>query len=132
MVGYAAAQVPPVSLQWYPGRPRSVNAPCGFVERIIEAIEYPGPVLMRREPVVEVVLLHGLFDSKVAVDQADAFVDGFLAYVAARVHEAGANTTVGVVSVEDDPTYVNDWVRPEEQRTWYATRIALKGLALGV
>lgn len=131
MVGYAAAQTPPVKLQWYPGRPAVVKAPCGFVDRIVEGIAYTGPTLMQRRPTVEVVLLHGLFDSKEAVDQADAFVDGFLAYVADLPHAAGANTIVGVLSVEDDPTYVNDWVRPEEQRVWYATRIALEGLALG-
>lgn len=132
MLGYAAAQTPPIKLQWYPGRPRSIHAPCGFVERIVEGINYTGNVLMQRRPTVEIVLLHGLYDSKEAVDQADAFVDGFLAFVAERFDEAGANTTVGVLSVEDDPTYVNDWVRPEEQRTWFATRIALEGLALDV
>jgi len=132
MQGYAAAQTPAVKLQWYPGRPRSIHTPCGFVDRITEAVTYTGPDVVTRTPIVEVVLLHGMFDSKESVDQADAFVDGFVDYVTSRVHEAGANTTVGIASIEDDPTFVNDWVRPEEQRSYFATRIALEGLAGGI
>lgn len=119
-----------VKLQVYPGRPRSIHAPTAFVDAIAESVAYRGPVLMQRAPTVEIVLVHGLFDSKDAVDQADAFVDGFLEWVAERHDAADSNTTVGVSRVVDDPTFVNDWVRPEEQRSWFATRISLEGLAL--
>lgn len=129
LTGYAASAS--VKLQVYPGRPRSVNPPCAFVDRVSENVAYRGPALMARNPTAEIVLLHGLFDSKEAVDQADAFVDGFLDYLAARVHEAGANTTIGATTVEDEPTFVDDWVSPREsQRTYFATRIALEGFAL--
>lgn len=130
LTDYAASVVPPVKLQVYPARPRSIHAPCAFVDGIAEGVAYRGPILMERTPTAEIVLVHGLYDSKEAVDQADAFVDGFLDWVASRHDAADANTTVGVGRVADDPTFVNDWVRPEEQRTWFATRIALEGFAL--
>jgi len=79
----------PYILQIYPGRPRSVNPPCAFVDRISEDIAYTGPTLYQRTPRAEVVILHGLFDTREAVDQADAFTDGFLAFVTADVHAAG-------------------------------------------
>lgn len=131
LTGYAASVSPAVKLQVYPGRPRSVVPPCAFVDRVTENVAYRGPSMMARNPTAEIVLLHGLFDSKEAVDQADDFVDGFLDYLATRVHQAGANTTIGATSVEDDPTYVDDWVSPKEaQRTYFSTRISLEGFAL--
>ena len=130
LTDYAASRVPPVKLQVYPGRPRSIHAPCAFVDTIAERVAYRGPVLMSRAPAAEIVLVHGLYDSKEAVDAADEFVDGFLDWVAARHDAADANTIVGIGAVVDDPTFVNDWVRPEEQRTWFATRITLEGFAL--
>lgn len=119
----------PYILQIYPGRPRSVNPPCAFVDRISEDIAYTGPTLYQRTPRAEVVILHGLFDTKEAVDQADAFTDGFLAFVTADVHAAGANTTIGITSADDEPTFVNDWVPPDQQRVYFGTRYTLEGFA---
>ena len=76
-------------------------------------------------------MIHGIFDSKEAADQKDAFVDGFLDWVVTRYHEAGANTLVGVTDTEDLPNYVPEWMPPPEQKVYYATRITLEGLALG-
>jgi len=124
---YAAAAA--LTLQIYPGRPRSIHPPTAFVDVMRETITYPGMTLLQRRPQADVVVLHGLFDSKDTADQADAFVDGFLAWVAARFHAAGANTLVALVSIDDDPTYVPDWQPPEVQRVYYATRITLEGYA---
>lgn len=118
-----------IELQVYRARPRSVRPPCAFVDRISEEISYFGPQIRQRTPRAEVIVLHGLFDSGVAVDQADAFTDAFLDYVTDNVHAAGADTTVGAVTVEDEPTYVTDWMVPENQRTYYGTRITLEGFA---
>jgi hypothetical protein len=118
-----------IKLQVYRARPRSVLPPCAFLDRVSETIEYFGPQIRQRTPQAEVVVLHGLFDSGDAVDQADAFADGFLEWVTDNVHAAGANTTVGAVSIEDEPTYVTDWMAPENQRAYYATRITLEGFA---
>ena len=120
-----------VKLQVYPGRPRSINPPTAFVDAIRESIEYIGPTLRQRRPVAEMIVVHGLFDSKEAADQKDAFVDGFLDWATTRYHEAGANTLVGVTETEDLPNYVPEWKPPAEQLVYYATRITLEGLALG-
>jgi hypothetical protein len=116
-----------VKLQVYPGRPRSIAPPTAFVDRISETVEYVGPVLVQRTPRVEVVVLHGLFDTADTADQGDAFVDGFLLWVNNNVHAGGANTTVGVAAIEDEPNYVPDWQPPEQQKSYYASRITLEG-----
>lgn len=117
-------------LQVYPGRPRSLFPPTAFVDVIREHIEYIGMTLRQRTPVAEVIVIHGIYDSKDATEQKDAFVDGFLDWVTARYHATGANTLVGVTDTEDLPAYVPDWMPPEEQKVYYATRVTLEGLAL--
>ena len=118
-----------ISLQVYEGRPGSINPPTAFVDRISETIEYVGITLRQRTPRVEIVILHGKFDSKDTADQKDAFVDGFLDWVTANYHAAGANTLVAVTSIEDEPVYVADWLPRERQGPWYATRMTLEGFA---
>ena len=118
-----------IKLQVYPGRPRSIAPPTAFVDTIREAIAYSGPTQYQRTPTAEVIVLHALFDSKEAVDQADAFVDGFLEWVVDRYDAADENTTIGITEVDDDPTYVPDWLPPAEQKTYYATRISVEGYA---
>lgn len=126
--GYKA--VAQTSLQVYPGRPLTLNPPTAFIDRISEKVEHVGPVRRRRMPTVQVVVLHGIFDSAEAVAQGDAFVDGFLNYVVEQYHAAGVNTTLGVRETADDPNYVPDWLPPNRQQQYYATVIALEGLAL--
>jgi hypothetical protein len=118
-----------VKLQVYPGRPATLYAPSAFVDRITEVIAYVGPDLMQRTPQAHVVVLHGLFDTAEAAAQKDAFVDGFIAWLAVRPHSAGANTLLAVVATEDIPGYTPDWVPPERQTTYYATDITLEGWA---
>jgi len=121
---------PPISLQVYPGRPASIYPPTAFVDRISEKIVPWGPIRQQRKPTVELVVLHGLFDSKVAADAGDRFVDGFIEYVADRAHAAHANSTVGIPEYEDRPAYVADWLPPDRDRVFYATVFALEGLIL--
>jgi hypothetical protein len=116
-------------LQVYRARPTSIYAPTAFVDGMGEKVEYLGPSLMQRTPTVELLVVHGLFDGGEAVDQRDVFVDGFLAYVATRYHEAGANTLLGITVVDDLPDFVPTWLAPEKQKTYYATRITLEGLS---
>lgn len=116
------------TLQIYPGRPRSINPPTAFVDRFSEALSYTG--LTQREPRLDVVVIHGSIDSAETVAQRDAFVDGFIDWALDNVHAAHANTTMTVDAVEDDPTYVPDWLEPQYQRVYYASVITLGGLAL--
>lgn len=117
-----------VRMQIYPGRPRSIAPPTGFVDLIRERISYTG--LNQRIPQADVIVIHGIFDSMEAVNQKDAFVDGFIDWSLDRLHQANPNTLVAVVEVADVPDYVPDWMPPEQQRTYYASRITLEGLAL--
>lgn len=128
LTDYAASTTPPLKLQVYPARPRSINPPTGYVDAIRETITYDG--LNRREPSAELIVIHGLFDSKEAADQKDAFVDGLIDWTFDRFDQVDANTTVALTETEDLPSYVPDWLPPPEQKTYYATRIVLEGLAL--
>jgi hypothetical protein len=123
------AQAASVKLQVYPGRPASLAPPTAFVDGIHEAITYTGQ-LVSRVPTADVIVLFGLYDSAEAVAQKDAFADGFIDWALDRYHQAGANTLISVNEVEDLPAYVNDWMPPERQKTYYAMRIGLEGLAL--
>ncbi len=120
-----------VKLQTYRARPSNVAPPTAFVDRVRESVNYLAAAPYQRNITVEVMVVWGLFDGGTAVDQRDAFVDGFLAWISERVHAAGANTTIGCSGVEDDPAFLTDWLRPEAQRTYYGTRFSLEGFAGG-
>jgi len=112
----------------YPGRPASIHPPQGFVDAMSEADVYPAGLSPQRTIRVEVMILHGEFDSGTSVAQADAFADGLMQWVSDpdNVHAAGANTTIGVVAIEDDPTFVPDWLPPGAQKTYFGTRVTLE------
>lgn len=118
-----------LKLQIYPGRPRTLYPPTAFVDRIAETFTPFTEHHFQRVPQVHVIVVHGLFDSKDAVDQKDAFVDGFVDWVYENAHAAGANTLVHVAEANDLPDYVPEWVPPAEQRTYYATDLTLEGFA---
>lgn len=119
-----------VGMQVYPGRPRSLNPPTGFVDAISESLDHT-TALTAREVRVEMVVVFGIFDSKEAADQKDAFVDGLIAWSETRYHQAGANTMVAVEETEDLPEFVPTWRPPEDQTPRYATRISLGGFRRG-
>jgi len=119
-----------VKLQVYPARPRSIYPPTAFVDGIRESISHDTN-LTQRVPKAEVIVIHGIYDSMEAADQKDAFVDGFIDWCETRYHTAGANTMLGLNETEDLPNYVPEWMPPEQQLVYYATRITLEGLALG-
>ena len=125
-----------IKLQVYPGRPASLFPPTAFVDALSETFEYPGGVTWRQRTCrAEVVVVHGVFDTKEAVTQKDAFVDAFVDWATDRVHAAGANTTIGLVAVADEPAWQPDW-RPANttngpEPIYYATRLTLEGFAGG-
>lgn len=116
-------------LQVYEGRPRKVQPPTAFIDSVREDVEYVGPLRYQRTLILDIIFLHGVFDSKDAVMAVDDFVDGFLAYVVPLFHASGGNTLTEIVGVEDEPTYVPDWLPDEERKTYYATRISVRGYA---
>jgi hypothetical protein len=127
--GYKAAN-PNALKQMYRGRPSSIFAPCGYLEGFTESdINYTAQ-MVQRTPILEARIIHGTFDSADAVDQQDAFADGFLQYVISNKHAAGAPTLVAVVSMVDDPGWVPEWLPPDVQRPYNTTVIGLQGSAL--
>lgn len=126
MEDYAASAS--IKLQVYPARPASIYPPTAFVDSLAETIDYTN--LNQRHPTADVVVIHAVFDSKEAADQRDAFVDGFIDWVMSNVHGAGANTTIGVVELQDIPDFIPEWLPPAVQKTYYASRITLRGLSL--
>lgn len=119
-----------VPLQIYPGRPRSISPPTAFVDRIRESIAFSGQV-RQRTCQVDVVIIHGLFDSKDATTQKDAFVDAFIDWCSDRYHAAGSNTVLEPRSIDDDPNYTPDWQPQSEQRSYYSSLLTLEGFAGG-
>lgn len=125
-----------ITLQVYPGRPSSLFPPTAFVDRLTEQAVYPGSVTWRQRTVrAEVVVVFGIFDTAAAVAQKDAFVDSFMDWVTDDVHAAGTNTTIALVSADDEPAWSPDWrpanVQNGPNPTYYATRLVLEGFAGG-
>lgn len=118
-----------IDLQVYRARPRTIRPPTAFVDSIREQVIEYTDASRQRIPSVDVVVVHGLFDSGEAVDQGDAFVDGFLDLCADSFHGFGANTAMAAVRTADVPNYIPDWVPEGERRSYYATVITLEGLA---
>jgi hypothetical protein len=119
-----------ITLQIYPGRPRTIYPPSAFVDSIDEALTTVLGNLNDRNPTVSVVVVHGVFDSADTVAQRDAFVDAFIEWVTDRPHQAGGQTLLSVTAVADIPSFVPDWIL-DNQRAYYATQITIGGTAQG-
>lgn len=116
--------------QIYRGRPASIYTPCAFPEGIDEPdINYTAH-MVQRNPRVSVRIVHGSFDSAEAVDQQDAFIDGFFSYVQDNRHAAGGRTLLAVVSIQDEPGWVPEWLPVEQQRSYYSSVVVLEGSIL--
>ena len=116
-----------LKFQMYPARPRVLYPPTGFIDRITETFTPLAGLIDQGTPLVECIVVHGLFDSMDAANQKDEYVDGLLEWVKTRYHAAGANTLIRISQTQDLPDYVPEWVPPEQQRTYYATQITLEG-----
>ena len=118
-----------IKLQIYPGRPRSINPPCAFVDLLRETLTEFTITTRQRTVSVEVVVVFGLFDSQEAANQKDAFADGFADWCADNFHAFGTNTLMASISIDDDPNYVPNWLPDAQQGPYYASRITLEGFA---
>jgi len=116
-----------IRLQVYPGRPSKLSPPTAFVDGLRETYDYRGPTLIGRVITVDVIVIHGLYDSKDAADAKDAFVDGFMEWQRTRYHAMDPNSVMGLVAADDLPVYTPDWLPPDETKTYYATTLTLRG-----
>lgn len=117
-----------IKLSVYRSRPHSINPPHAFVDDVGETLDH-STNLTRRTPTAQVIVVHGTYNYGESADQRDAFMDGFLVWVEARFHAAGANTLIAVTDYNDLPDWSPDW-SDTETRTFYATRISLEGYGL--
>lgn len=120
-----------LNLQVYPGRPANLFPPTAWVDARHDSIEFnfagaSAYNTMEHTATVEVIVVHGLFDSAEAVDQRDAWVDAFNNYLRANrfVGLAGGNSVLERLRVDDVPNYVPDWI--ERPSTYYATLYRLE------
>jgi hypothetical protein len=120
-----------LNLQVYPGRPASLHPPSIWQDERRDTVEFSGVhdfQAMDHTMEVDIVALHGLFDSKDAVEQRNAFVDSFLSWL--RSHRAaglaGPTSVLARLSLRDNANYVPDWVPPAQQVAYYATVITLE------
>ncbi len=127
LTGYAASAS--ISLNVFPARPRSISTPHAFIDATRETIDWTGVTGIQRNPITEVVVLWGLFDSAQAVLQRDDFVDGFLEWVTDRVHATAPVTLIAVNELQDEPTFTADWAREGQQGPYFATRFLIGGFA---
>jgi hypothetical protein len=119
-----------LKLQVYPGRPRTLYPPTGFVDALSETINLDGPRMRQRFVRATITVVHGLFDTAEAAAQRDAFVDGFADWVLDNPAAAGAATLIGdSIGLDDLPSYVPEWIL--DAPTYYATNIVLSGYAGG-
>jgi hypothetical protein len=116
-----------LKLQVYPGRPKSLYPPTAFPDAVREETVFTGPTQRQRTVTVEVIALWGDFDSAEAVAQRDAFCDGFADYVTDHRDEADPHSVLAGVAFQDVPNFIPDWLPPEQQSSFYATRIAVEG-----
>ena len=123
-----------IKLQVYPGRPASLFPPTAFVDRITESLEWSGTGWPQRTVSAEVIVVHGVFDTAEAVTQKDAFVDGFIYWIADNFGAAGVNTVLSLSKVDDEPAWQPDWSPANLKGAiaiYYATRLTLEGYAGG-
>lgn len=121
------AQDTGLTVQIYRARPIRVKPPTAFVDRMADRlVDFIAPAIFQHTTTVQVVVLHGLFDQGDTVDQRDRFVDAFLDWVRTRFHAAGANSLIAVSTVEDDPTYVPEWLPESERKPYFASLISLE------
>jgi hypothetical protein len=114
-------------IQIYPARPKPLMVPSAFVDLMREETAFTGPTQRQRTVTAEILAVWGLFDSLEAVKQRDAFCDGFADYVTDHRDQADPHSVIASVVFQDTPAFVPDWIDPDEQKVYYATRIALEG-----
>ena len=113
--------------QIYPGRPTKLFAPSFFPDLMNEETVFSGPKNRQRTVRASVLAVWGLFDSLEAVTQRDAFCDGFADYVTDNRDVIDPAAVIGAISFDDIPDFVPNWIAPDEQITYFATRITLEG-----
>ncbi len=117
-----------INLTIYGGRPVSIYPPHAWVDARHDVINsIVAGSAMEHVANVELVVVHGLFDTGEAVTQRDAWVDGFNSYLRDTLRGeglAGGNSVLERWRVDDVADYTPGWIRPPT--TYYATLYRLE------
>lgn len=121
-------------LQVYPGRPASLHLPSVWQDERRDDVEFSGVYdyqAMQHTLEVDVIALHGTFDSADTVAQRDAFVDTFLSWLRENRKDglAGPNSVLSRLRLRDVPSYDPDWLpdrRDGTRQLYYATIFTLE------
>lgn len=116
--------------QVYQARPASINPPCAFIDSIVEGSIAYTPAGMQRTPDVVIRFVRGTFDRADVAEANDELVDGFIDYVVANKHAAGANTLSVVSSAEDEDGWIPEWMPADRQSAYYTTVVSLSAEGL--
>ena len=116
--------------QVYQARPASINPPCAFIDSISEGSIGYTPAGMQRTPDVAIRFVRGTFDRADVAEANDELVDGFIDYVVANKHAAGANTISTISSAEDEDGWVPEWMPADRQAAYYTTVVAFSAEGL--
>lgn len=114
--------------QVYRARPAQIKTPSVFVDSVSEnADSFTTPEYQR---VVRVGLraVWGVYDAGATVDQRDAFVDGFYAWVADHPRAFDGNADCIWIGTFDDENWTPDWI-PNDQSAYFSTLVTLEGRA---
>lgn len=122
-----------ITMQLYRAKPRQAKPPTGYIEGIEESLtEYTLTTRQRTTRARVRLLWRDDVDAGAAVDQRDAFVDGFLDWVADNYHAFGDNTLASAVSVSDDPDFAFEDSAHDGREafaTYFSTVLTLEGFA---
>lgn len=114
--------------QVYRSRPAQIKATAVFVDSVGEDTTSFTREESQRVVRVAIRAVWGQYDSGAAVDQRDAFVDGFYGWVMDHYHVFGDNTECVWVGTADDESWTPEWL-PDDPNVYFSTIIILEGRA---
>lgn len=114
--------------QVYRARPTRISPPSVFVDSVSESAESFTREESQRTIRVGIRVVWGQYDAGQSVDQRDAFVDGFYAWVTDHYHAFGPNTECVWVGTDDDETWSPSWI-PSDTSDYFSTLVTLEGRA---
>jgi hypothetical protein len=114
--------------QVYRSRPTLIKTPSVFVDSVSEGSDSFTTAEYQRVVRVGIRIVWGVYDSGPTVDQRDAFVDGFYAYIADRPRAFDGNADCVWIATDDDEVWSPDWI-PTDQSVYFSTLVTLEGRA---
>lgn len=109
-------------------RPSKITPPAAFVDSMGEDTTQFTAEEAQRVVRVGIRLVWGQYNSGTAVDQRDAFVDGFYGHVMDNPHAFGGNAECDWLGTADDEQWSPSWI-PEDESSYFSTLVTLEGRA---